>query len=91
MTLQEIEKEHKSATQCIDEAAINDAFGHLATLVEELGRADLNDELVRLRMSYTFMLKYLEQGVMDPQRDEILNGLPLRERSSSCKFSVLTF
>ena len=75
MTLQEIEKEHQSATQCIDEAAINDAFEHLSTLVTESGRADMNDELVRLRMSYTFMLRYLEQGVMDPQRDEILTGI----------------
>jgi hypothetical protein len=75
MTLQEIEKEHQSATQCIDEAAINDAFEHLSTLVTESGRADMNDELVRLRMSYTFMLRYLEQGVMDPQRDEILQDI----------------
>ena len=75
MTLQEIEKVHQSATQCIDDAVINDAFNHISALVNESGRADLNDELVRLRMSYTFMLKYLEQGVMDPQRDEILSNI----------------
>ena len=75
MTIQEIDKEHQLATQCLDEAGINDAFGHISTLVDEYGRADMNDELVRLRMSYTFMLKYLEQGVMDPQRDEILSGI----------------
>jgi len=75
MTLQEIEKEHLSATQCIDEAATSDAFEHISALVAESGRADLNDELVRLKMSYTFMLRYLEQGVMDPQRDEILSGI----------------
>ena len=71
MTLQEIEKEHQLAAQCINDAAINDAFSHLEAMIEEYGRADMNDELVRLRMSYTFMLRYLEQGVMDPQRDEI--------------------
>ena len=75
MTIQEIDKEHQLATQSLDEAGINDAFGHISTLVDEYGRADMNDELVRLRMSYTFMLKYLEQGVMDPQRDEILSGI----------------
>lgn len=75
MTIQEIEKKHLSATRCIDEAAINAAIGHISTLITESGRADLNDELVKLRMSYTFMLRYLEQGVMDPQRDEILTGI----------------
>ena len=75
MTLQEIEKEHQLAAQCINDAAINDAFSHLEAMIEEYGRADMNDELVRLRMSYTFMLRYLEQGVMDPQRDEILSGI----------------
>lgn len=75
MTLQEIEKAHKQANDCIDHAEVNDAFILIARLATELGRGDLNDELERLRMSYTFMLKYLEQGVMDPQRDEILSGI----------------
>ena len=75
MTLQEIDKIHQSAIHCIDDAVINDAFDLISQLVAELGRADLNDELVRLRMSYTFMLKYLEQGVKDPQRDEILANI----------------
>ena len=72
MTLQEIEKTHQQVAQCIDNAETGDAFGLITTLAGELGRADLSDELERLRMSYTFMLKYLEQGVMDPQRDQIL-------------------
>ncbi len=75
MTLQEINKIHQSTVQCIDDAVINDAFDLISKLVNELGRADLNDELVRLRMSYTFMLKYLEQGVMDPQRNDILSSI----------------
>lgn len=75
MTLQEIDKIHKLATDCINSAEVSDAFGHITKLVTELGRGDLNDEIERLRMSYSFMLKYLEQGVMDPQRDEILTGI----------------
>ena len=75
MTLQEIDKVHQEVNRCIDDALVDDAFAHITTLGTELGRADLNDEVERLRMSYTFMLKYLEQGVMDPQRDEILNGI----------------
>ena len=75
MTIQEIDNIHSLATRCIDNAEVNDAFGHITTLVEETGRTSLNDELERLRMSYTFMLKYLEQGVMDPQRDQIMSDI----------------
>ena len=72
MTIQEIKKIHDDASRCIDNAEVSEALTHVSRLATELGRGDLSDELERLRMSYTFMLKYLEQGVMDPQRDEIL-------------------
>ncbi len=75
MTKQEIENSYRQASQCIDDAEIKDAFSLISSLVAESGRASLNDELERLNMSYTFMLKYLEQGVMDPQRDDILLNL----------------
>ena len=75
MTNQEIEKTHQNAIRCIDNAEVNDAFGHIKHLTDLLGRGDMNDELERLRMSYTFMLKYLAQGVIDPQRDEILTSI----------------
>ena len=75
MTKQEIENSYRQAAQCIDDAEIKDAFRLISSLVDELGRVSLNDELERLNMSYTFMLKYLEQGVMDPQRDDILLNL----------------
>ena len=75
MTIQEIEKTHQQANQSINNAEVNDAFGHIRKLAAELGRGDLTDELERLAMSYKFMLNYLEQGVMDPQRDEILSGI----------------
>ena len=75
MTLQEIEQIHRQASQCINDAEVNDSFRHVSALVNEVGRGNLNDELERLRMSYSFMLNYLEQGVMDPQRDEILSNI----------------
>jgi len=72
MTIQEIEKIHNQASQSIDDARVRDAFDQINRLATELGRGDINDELERLHISYDFMLKYLSQGVMDPQRDEIL-------------------
>ncbi len=75
MTIQEIDNIHLSASRCIDDAMVNEAFDQIGRLVGELGNAGMNDELVRLRMSYRLMLKYLEQGVVDPQRDEILGNI----------------
>ncbi len=75
MTLQEIDHIHKQAANSINDAEVSDAFDKITTLVTEMGRGDLSDELERLRMSYSLMLKYLEQGVMDPQRDEILSDI----------------
>ena len=75
MTITEIENIYKRVGQCIDNAEVNSAFDQISLLANELGRGDMKDKLEQLRMSYTFMLKYLEQGVMDPQRDEILLNL----------------
>ena len=75
MSIQEIENIHQQTSQCIDEARVKDAFEIISKLAAELGRADINDELERLRISYDFMLRYLADGVMDPQRDEILTSI----------------
>ena len=75
MTIQQIEDLHIKTSQCIEAGEITNAFGHLTQLVTETGRANLSDELEQSRMSYNFMLKYLQQGVMDPQRDQILTNI----------------
>ena len=75
MTIKEIENIHSQVSRCIDSSEINGAFSLLESLINESNRADLNDEMERLRMSYTFMLKYFEQGVLDPQRDVILSDI----------------
>ena len=75
MTIQEIENIHRQAARYIDEARVQEAFGQISMLAKELGRSDINDDLERLRISYDFMLRYLADGVMDPQRDEILTNM----------------
>lgn len=75
MTKPEIDNTHRRASQCIDDAEVNDAFALISSLITESGKASLSDELGRLEMSYTLMLKYLEQGVVDPQRDDILYNI----------------
>ena len=75
MTIQEIDKTYRLAMQYIDNAQVNDALAQVSVLVAASSQASLNDELERLRMSYRLMLKYLQQGVMDPEREAILSGI----------------
>ena len=75
MTIQEIENIHQQAAQFINQAEISEAFRQISRLVKEVGRGDMVNELEQLEMSYTFMLKYLEQGVLDPQRADILSNI----------------
>ncbi|MBQ9556794.1 MAG: tetratricopeptide repeat protein [Muribaculaceae bacterium] len=91
MTINEIENCHRQISQQIDNAEVSSAFKQISQLVNEVGRGDFNDELERLRMSYTFMLNYLEQGVMDPQRDDILSGIrqSLYTLNDQCYISLL--
>ena len=60
MTTQEIEKIHQRASGFINDAEVNNAFEQITLLVNAAGRADMHDELERLRISYSFMLNYLE-------------------------------
>ena len=91
MTQQEIENIHHIAEQCINDAEINDAFVHISTLVGLQGRGELSDELDRTKVSYSFMLRYLEQGVLDPQREEILSSIrqSLYTLNDQCYISLM--
>ena len=75
MTPKDIDNIHREAARCLDGMAVNAAFDHIGTLAQELGRGDLSNELQRLRISYDLMLKYLSQGIVDPQRGEILTDI----------------
>lgn len=51
------------------------ALSMLEEMVKETGKWELDDELKRIKVSYDFMLQYLAQGVLDPQRASILSQI----------------
>ena len=51
------------------------AFKSLKTMVDESQQWVLSEEFNRISTSYNYMLKYLSDGVLDPQRDNILSQL----------------
>ncbi|MBR0024377.1 MAG: tetratricopeptide repeat protein [Muribaculaceae bacterium] len=44
-------------------------------MVDDTQKWELNEELNRLTTSYGYMLQYLSQGVLDPQRDNVLSQI----------------
>lgn len=59
----------------LEHKRINDAFDAVLHFIEETGIGGLRDEVEQLKISYSFMLQYLSQGILDPQRDQVLQRI----------------
>ena len=44
-------------------------------MVEDLQQWEISEELKQLSTSYNYMLQYMSQGVLDPQRDNVLSQI----------------
>lgn len=75
MDKSEISKLKNSIIQYLDKRQLTSAFNCLKTMVNATQQWDLIEELNRLSTSFGFMLQYLSQGVLDPQRDNILSQI----------------
>ncbi len=71
----EISKYRKLVTQYLDSRQLVLALKNLKTMVDDTQQWELGEELMRLTTSYHFMLQYMSQGVLDPQRDNILSQI----------------
>ncbi len=68
----EISKYRKLVNQHLDTRRLVLALKYLKTMVDDTQRWDLSEELNKISTSYNYMLQYLSQGALDPQRDNIL-------------------
>jgi tetratricopeptide (TPR) repeat protein len=68
----EISKYRKLVNQHLDTRRLVLALKYLKTMVNDTQRWDLSEELNNISTSYNYMLQYLSQGALDPQRDNIL-------------------
>lgn len=75
MELNEIKRINKSIHKLLDDSRVNDAFNTIEPLIQEAGSWNLREQLEQLRISYRFMLQYLQQGIVDPQRNEVYNSI----------------
>ncbi len=71
----EISKLRNKLYEYLDSKQLVLAFKTLKVMVDDTQKWELNEELNRLTTSYGYMLQYLSQGVLDPQRDNILSQI----------------
>lgn len=75
MTKDEIKNLRISINVDLVDHHLHKALSNLKTLVDETAQWELGEEYNRLNTSYGYMLKYLSQGVLDPQRTSILSQI----------------
>ena len=75
MTHLEIIQQRDAIAACIDRQQIAQAIEKLSQLAAPAPDASLRERLEQVKMSYDFMLRYLSQGVLDPQRDDVLSHI----------------
>lgn len=71
----EISKYRKLVNQLLDNRQLVLALNNLKTMVDDSQQWELKEELNKLTTSYHYMLQYMSQGVLDPQRDNILSQI----------------
>lgn len=75
MTIQETTTLHHSIVSHIQGQQLNRAIDELEQLVGATPDATLHERIDQVRMSYSFMLRYLSQGILDPERDNVLSHI----------------
>ena len=71
----EISKLRNSTYNYLETKQLIQAFSTLRTMVEASQQWELGEELNRLTTAYNYMLQYLSQGVLDPQRENVLSQI----------------
>lgn len=75
MNKTEISRNRNNIYRLLDSRQLTLAFNILQIMINDCQQWQLSEELNRLTTAYGYMLHYLTQGMLDPQRDEILSQI----------------
>ncbi len=75
MDTRQIDRDRIDIYKKLDDRRINDAFDAVLQLINQSGQHHMRDEVDQLKMSYNFMLQYLVKGIVDPQREQVLQHI----------------
>lgn len=70
-----IDNKQRNIYRELEHKRINDAFASVLQLMDQTGIINLKDEVEQLKISYSFMLQYLSRGILDPQREQVLQRI----------------
>ena len=73
-----IREGHLQAVNLLLDGRMKDALELLASMIETGGGYQLLDEIHNLQTSYNYMLQYMEQGMDDPERDQLFKDLRVK-------------
>lgn len=87
----EIKKQRDEIIALINDQQLGKAIEQLQSLIAQANDVSLRERLDQVRMSYDFMLRYLSQGIIDPQRDDVLYHIinQLATLTDQCAISLL--
>jgi len=71
LSIHNIKSSYRSVCNALAEHRIKDAFDLIAPLVKETHNSDLIDAHYNLEFNYKSMLKYMIEGITDPERQKI--------------------
>ncbi len=71
----EISKLRNTIIEHLDGHRLSLAFKHLKEMIDSAAQWELVEQLNGLVTSYNYMLQYLSQGILDPERDNILSQI----------------
>ena len=71
LSIQNLKSSYKSVCNALAEHHIKEAFDIIAPLVKETHNSDLIDSHYNLEFNYRNMLKYMVEGITDPERQKI--------------------
>ena len=75
MKKEEIEGQYRQVVGLLNERRLKEALELLRVLSQSCGNYQLQEELLNMQTSYGYMLQYMQQGMVDPERDELLHEL----------------
>lgn len=75
MRLEEIQEQYKQVTGLLKEHRLKEALELLQTMAKACGNYPLQQELDGVQTAYGYMLQYMQQGMIDPEREKLYHSL----------------
>lgn len=70
-----IEEKKQNIQKLLREKRLAEAFSLLRQIIAETSSWQLSDKIDELEQSYKYMIRYVAEGIDDPKRSEIYNGI----------------